>query len=138
MAALGLGTLGLGACSSDKGVTKAEFLRRANSSCTHPPKESKAVRRALSNAVTPEQKAKLYREKVLPRAEQVLDEIAKLEPPKADRERVKRFIATARREARSFADVLKSDPRAALALSSQLFAKSSAAANQYGLEICVY
>jgi outer membrane murein-binding lipoprotein Lpp len=126
------------ASSSDKGVTKAEFLREANANCTRTDKDAVAVRREFKAASTPALQAKLLLEKVLPRFNRQLDEIAKLEPPKADRARVKVIIELARRESKDFANVLEADPVAALPLRTQLFTRSSSAAKEYGLKICVY
>ena len=137
---IGLLAASLVACasSSDKAVTKAEFLRAANTTCGRTDKDAAAVRRDLKGASTPKLQAKVYLEKVLPRFNRQLDEIAKLEPPKADRARVKGIIELTRRDSKAFEHVLETDPEAAFKLVRQLFAKSSAAATEYGLKICVY
>ena len=129
---------GLGACGSDyKGLTKAQFLQKANADCAHASKSAEAVRREVAAASTPELKAKVYREKVLPRFDRELDQLAKLKPPKADRDRVNRIIEQARRDASDFAALLERDPLLALAPSTRRFEKSGAAATAYGLKICV-
>jgi hypothetical protein len=139
MALIGLLAASLCACggSTHKASTKAEFLRRANANCVHPSKDAAAVRREFAAASTPALKAKLYEQKVLPRFEQELDQIAKLKPPAADRDRVNGIVELARRDARDFAAKLVKDPKAALARRAQPFATSSAAASAYGLKICV-
>ena len=128
----------LAACGSDyKGLTKSQFLEQANVNCAHPSKEAQAVRREVKAASTPELKAKVYQQKVLPRFDRQLDQLAKLKPPKADRDQVNRIIELARRDVRAFAALLKSQPIVALALTTRPFAKSGAAATAYGLKFCV-
>jgi hypothetical protein len=129
---------GLGACGSDyKGLTKAQFLQKANANCEHTSKAAEALRREVAAAPTPEAKAKVYQEKVLPRFDQELDQLAKLKPPKADRDRVNGIIEQARRDKSDFAALLERDPLLALAPSTHKFEKSGAAATAYGLKICV-
>ena len=131
-------TSGLVACGSDyQGLTKAQFLEKANVNCAHPSKEAEAVRREVKSASTPELKAKVYLRKVLPRFDRQLDQLARLKPPKADRDRVNLIIELARRDARAFTALLKSQPLVALALTTRPFAKSGAAATAYGLKFCV-
>jgi hypothetical protein len=128
----------LAACGSSpyKGLTKAEFLSRANESCTHPSKDALAVRDLFKVQRLPERKAKLYLEKVLPLFDREVDRIAKLKPPKADRARVQKIIDQARGDAEKFAAGLKDDPVAALSPKTHPFQKSSDLATAYGLKIC--
>jgi hypothetical protein len=128
----------LAACGSStyKGLTKADFLRQANESCTHPSKDALAVRDLFSVQRLPERKAKLYLEKILPLFDREVDRIAKLKPPKADRARVKKIIEQARRDAAKFAANLKDDPEAALSPKVHPFQPSSDLATAYGVKIC--
>jgi hypothetical protein len=137
---IGLLAASLVACasSSDKGVTKAAFLREANVTCARADKDAATVRRDLKAASTPGQEAKVYLEKVLPRFNRQLDEIAKLEPPEADRARVKTIVELTRRDSKDFQRMLETDPEAAFKLTRQLFTRSSSAATEYGLKICIY
>ena len=126
------------ACGSGyKGLTKTEFLRQANQSCTHPSKADVAVRKLIAVQRTPERKAKLYLEKVLPLIDRHLDGIAALKPPKVDREQVATIIDQARADAKQFATDLKADPIIALSSADQPFAKSFKAASDYGVKICI-
>ncbi|HTK14817.1 MAG TPA: hypothetical protein VL769_00375 [Acidimicrobiia bacterium] len=128
----------LAACGSSpyKGLTKAEFLRRSNESCTHPTKDALAVRDLFKVQLLPDRKAKLYLEKILPLFDSEVDRIAKLKPPKADRARVKKILDQARDDAKKFAADLKDDPVAALSPKVHPFQKSSDLATAYGLKIC--
>jgi hypothetical protein len=128
----------LGACSSTpyKGLTKAEFLRQADETCTHPSKAALAVRDLFRVQLLPENKAKLYLEKILPLFEHEVDRIAKLKPPKADRGQVKQIIDQARDDAKKFAADLKDDPATATSPAGHPFKKSSDLAIAYGMRIC--
>lgn len=128
----------LGACGSPyKGLTKAEFVRRASRSCDHPSKAGEAARKLVAVQSVPARKAKVYLQRVLPLLERELDRISALKPPKADRDRVKKIIDQAREDTKNFAKRLKEDPAAALSRLEQPFAKSFKAANRYGVKICV-
>jgi hypothetical protein len=128
----------LGACSSGpyKGLTKAEFLRRANQGCTHPSKAGKDARDLLAVQLVPERKAQIYLDTVLPLFDREIDRIAALKPPKADRDQVKKILSEARTDSKVFATGLKADPKDTLASKVGPFQKSSDMATAYGLKIC--
>jgi len=128
----------LGACSSSpyKGLTKAEFLRQANEACTHTSKAGKDAHDLLAVQLVPERKAQIYLEKVLPLFDRQLDHIAALNPPKADRDQVKKILSEARADAKVFATGLKADPQDTLSSKISPFQKSSDMATAYGLKIC--
>jgi hypothetical protein len=123
-----------GCGSSDKPLTKAEFLRRANANCAG--KDSQNLRKQLPANPTRAQIAKLDLEKTLPLLNRQLDKIAALKPPTADRDRVQKIIEQVRADARAFAKGLRENPEKALAPGVNPFAKSNFAAKLYGLKIC--
>ena len=125
-----------GCGGSDKPLTKAEFLRRANASCANGSKDSQNLRKQLPANPTPAQIAKLDLEKTLPLFNRELDKIAALKPPTADRDRVEKIIKQARADAETFAKGLRENPAKALAPGVNPFAKSNFAAKLYGLKIC--
>jgi hypothetical protein len=125
-----------GCGSSDKALTKAEFLRQANASCAKGSKDSQNLRQQLPANPTPAQIAKLDLEKTLPLFDHQLDKIAALKPPEADRDRVQKIIEQARADAEAFAKGLRENPEKTLAPGVNPFAKSNFAAKLYGLKIC--
>ena len=95
MGLIGLLAASLVACasSSDKPVTKADSCACGEYHLwTYRQRRRRRAARPQGAASTPKLQAKVYLEKVLPRFNRQLDEIAKLEPPKADRARVKGII----------------------------------------------
>jgi hypothetical protein len=135
-----IATLGtsLGACSSTpyKGLSKAEFIKRANAGCTHQSKEGKTVGDLIAVTTDPEKKAQLYIDRALPLFDKEIDRIAGLKPPKEDRDAVKKMLDQARDDSKSFAKALKDDPEAALSPAARPFGKSGLLAKQYGLKFC--
>ncbi len=127
----------LTACGSGtyKGLTKAEFLRRANEGCARPSKGGQALRKELAVELVPERKATLYL-KTLPLLNHEIDRIAALKPPKADRDRVKEILEAVRTDADDFETHLKADPKAAVTSGGRPFGKSERLATSYGLRIC--
>jgi hypothetical protein len=128
----------LAACSSTpyKGLTKAEFIKRANSGCAHQSKEGKAVSDLIAVTTDPEKKAQLYIDRALPLFDKEIDRIAKLKPPKADRDAVKKMLDQARDDSKNFAKALKDNPETALSPAAKPFGKSGILAKQYGLKFC--
>jgi hypothetical protein len=128
----------LGACGSEyKGLTKTEFLERANQTCTHPTKAGQDLKDLLAVELDQDKKAKLWLDKVLPRLEREVDRIADLKPPKADRDAIKKILDMTRSEIDTYSDFLHKDPEAALAAGAKPFEQSTKAATEYGLKICV-
>ena len=129
----------LGACgsSSYKGLTKAEFIRRANENCAHPSKAGKTVRKLIAVETVPARKATLYLDRVLPLFDREIDRIAALKPPKADRDRVEKILEQARADAKKFTAYLKDDPAVAFSPALRPFKKSGDLAMAYGLRICI-
>jgi hypothetical protein len=129
----------LAACgsSSYKGLTKAEFVRRANENCSHPSNAGKAVRKLIAVQTVPARKAKLYLDRVLPLFDREFDRIAALKPPKADRDRVAQILEQGRADAKKFAEYLKDDPTVAFSPALRPFKKSGDLATAYGLRICI-
>jgi hypothetical protein len=129
----------LAACGSGgyKGLTKAEFVRRANENCAHPSKAGIAVRKLIAVEKVPARKAKLYLDRVLPLFDREIDRIAALKPPKEDRDRVKEILEQARADAKKFEAYLKDDPKVAFSPALRPFKKSGDLAMSYGLRICI-
>ncbi len=127
-----------GACGSDAyvGLTKAEFLQRANRTCDHPTKSGANIRDQLKIVLDPNRRAKLYLDEVLPRLDREIDRIAKLKPPEADRDTVKKILDLTRDDAETLTKNLKDDPKAALDPPANPFATSGQAATDYGLKVC--
>jgi hypothetical protein len=65
-----------------------------------------------------------------------LDDIAALNPPKADADTVNGFLDDARAEAKTFVAKLKDDPKATLSSSTDPFVHSEQEATAYGLTVC--
>jgi hypothetical protein len=128
----------LGACSSTpyKGLTKAAFIKQANAGCAHESKEGKAVNDLIAVTTDPEKKAQLYIDRVLPLFDREIDRIAKLKPPKADRDAVKKMLDQAREDSKDFAKALKDDPETALSPAAKPLGKSGLLAHAYGLKFC--
>jgi hypothetical protein len=129
----------LAACGSTtyKGLTKAEFLRRANENCAHPSNAGKAARKLIAVQTVPARKAKLYLDRVLPLFDREIGRIAALKPPKADRDRVDKILEQARADAKKFTAYLKDDPTVAFSPALRPFKKSGDLAMSYGLRICI-
>jgi hypothetical protein len=127
-----------GGCgSSDTGLTKAEFLKQATAICAKSDKANNAaIHKALSRDPTPSEIAKVFNDTALPLINAELDELAALEPPKADQDRVKQMIAELRGEAKTLAAKLEADPAKVLKSKVDPYKKSHADFQAYGLTRC--
>jgi len=128
-----------GGCGGEsyKGLSKAEFLKRANRACENPTKAGQELRKQMLVEQDENRMSKLWLEDVLPPLEREVDRIADLKPPKADRGKVKEILELTRDDIDAFTESLEKDPNAALAPGVDPFDKSRDAATKYGLKICV-
>jgi hypothetical protein len=134
---LAVAALGSGCGSSYHGLTKAEFIKRATAICAKSDKANDAaLRKALAKDPSPSEIAKVFSGTVVPLINKELDELAALEPPKADRDRVKEMIAELRNETKTLATRLETDPAKVLNSKEDPYEKSHAAFKAYGLTRC--
>jgi hypothetical protein len=94
VAALGIGGCGSGgnAGNGGNGLSKAEFVRRAETICA----KTSAKQRAILDAPQPdhsiERMKKIYAEQLVPTFREEIDQLRALKPPKNDREMISKAL----------------------------------------------
>lgn len=124
--------------SSSEPLTKAEFVKQAESICQQATKKKDAaVTQALKERAAQAQgpppaaeTAKLVEETVLPPYKQAIDQIGQLRAPQGDEAKVESFVG----EFESALQAIEAEP--ALAAKKNPFAAADEAAEKYGIANC--
>lgn len=120
-------------CGGEEALTKSEFLKQGNAICAKGTKKIEAAAKKTFAKGEPSKKeiTKFAEDEAIPAVEKQVSDLRELEPPKDDKDKVKKIVDSAD----GALSKAKDDP-AILASDKDPFAEANKLASDYGLKKC--